>query len=127
MHNESADINSESVAWLADMLQGGLSAAELQHRAALTGWRTVLRDLDVHDFRVCSECGALMHEGYCVSMGLAYYCSDKCLHRHFTDEEWEKECRTDGQSYWTDWYEHYGMRRARLRQAGTNGRTEPQD
>lgn len=45
--------------------------------------------------RRCSECGKLMREGYCVDMGVAYYCSDECLHSDFTDEEWKEECENN--------------------------------
>lgn len=54
--------------------------------------------------RRCSVCGNLMHEGYCVDMGAAYYCSEDCLHTEYTDEEWERECNENDQSYWTEWY-----------------------
>lgn len=54
-------------------------------------------------FRVCSECGEPMIQGYCVDDGEAYYCSDECLHKHFTDEEWE-EAYEEGWGYWTTWY-----------------------
>lgn len=54
-------------------------------------------------FRVCSECGEPMIEGYCVGDGWAYYCSDECLHKHFTDEEWEEAYEND-EGYWTTWY-----------------------
>ena len=53
--------------------------------------------------RRCSECGKLMREGYCVDMGVAYYCSEDCLHSDFTDEEWEEECESNDQSYYTEW------------------------
>ena len=70
--------------------------------------------------RKCSECGSGMNEGYLVGGGDAYYCSDECLHKHFTPEEWSQECMVyderyddadeglDGmivgdESYWTDW------------------------
>ena len=54
--------------------------------------------------RTCSECGKGMNEGYCFDGGRAYYCSDECLHKHFTPEEWE-ELYDDGEgdSYWTEW------------------------
>lgn len=45
--------------------------------------------------RRCSECGKLMREGYCVDMGVAYYCSKDCLHTDFTDEEWNEECENN--------------------------------
>lgn len=54
--------------------------------------------------RKCSECGKTMSEGYCIDNGLEYYCSDDCLHKHYTDEEY-KEMYDDGNgdSYWTEW------------------------
>lgn len=53
--------------------------------------------------RRCSQCSNLMREGYCLDMGLAYYCSDDCLHTEFTEQEWEEECNTNDQSYYTEW------------------------
>lgn len=55
--------------------------------------------------RRCSECGSLMRAGYCVDGGDAYYCSDECLHKHYTEKEWEE--MYDGgnsDSYYTEWY-----------------------
>lgn len=54
-------------------------------------------------YRRCSECGKLMRTGYCVDMGVAYYCSEECLHSDFTDEEWAAECESNDQSYYTEW------------------------
>ena len=53
--------------------------------------------------RRCSECGRLFREGYCVDGGVAYYCSDECLHSDFTDAEWAEECENNDQSYYTEW------------------------
>lgn len=53
--------------------------------------------------RRCTECGRLFREGYCVEGGCDYYCSDECLHKHYTDEEWAEECENNDQSYWTEW------------------------
>lgn len=69
-------------------------------------WEMILDNLNIYDFRICSECGSLMHEGYCYGMGYKYYCSKECLHHDFTDEGWMTECKNDDQSYWTDWYEY---------------------
>ena len=44
-----------------------------------------------------------MREGFCVDMGVAYYCSKDCLHTDFTDEEWNEECENNDQSYYTEW------------------------
>ena len=61
-------------------------------------------ELDLEHTRCCSECGSPMYEGYCIENGAEYYCSDECLHKHLTEEEYEKlydEGR--GNSYWTSW------------------------
>ena len=56
-------------------------------------------------FRICDECGKPMIEGYVVD-GCDAYCSDGCLHKHLTDEEF-KQLYNDGggNTYWTTWYE----------------------
>ena len=54
--------------------------------------------------RVCSECGKPMMEGFCIEDGAEYYCSEECLHKNLTEEEYENlydEGR--GNSYWTSW------------------------
>lgn len=53
--------------------------------------------------RRCSVCGRLMIEGYCYNMGDAYYCSNDCLNKDFTIEEWLTECEENEQSYYTEW------------------------
>lgn len=44
-----------------------------------------------------------MREGYCVDSGVAYYCSNDCLHSDFSDEEWIEEYENNDQSYYTEW------------------------
>lgn len=58
------------------------------------------------DIRKCNECGKHMTEGFCIGGGQEYYCTEPCLHKHFTPEEWE-ELYADGESdsYWTQWEE----------------------
>ena len=54
--------------------------------------------------RVCSECGKKMTEGYCIDNGLEYYCSDECLHKNISEEEYERLYDNgNGDSYWTEW------------------------
>ena len=54
--------------------------------------------------RVCSECKEKMNEGYCIDAGLEYYCSDECLRKHYTEEEYlEMYDEGNGDSYWTEW------------------------
>lgn len=56
------------------------------------------------DFRICDECGAVMTDGFVIDGGEAYYCSEDCLHKHYTQEEYEAMYDDDGETYWTAWY-----------------------
>ena len=62
------------------------------------------KDLEIN-IRTCKECGKIMFEGYCVENGMEYYCSDECLHKNISEEEWNKLYdEGNGDSYYTDWY-----------------------
>ena len=39
-------------------------------------------------YRVCSHCGKDIREGWVYDDGRAYYCSNRCLLQHFSEEEW---------------------------------------
>lgn len=66
-------------------------------------WESLSENLDC--FRICEECGKPMIEGYVVD-GCETYCSDECLHKHLTDEEFEELYDNgNGDTYWTNWYE----------------------
>lgn len=52
--------------------------------------------------RVCSHCGKLMNDGYVFYDGEAYYCSDECLHQHFSEVEYIRAFNSDD-AYWTEW------------------------
>ena len=54
--------------------------------------------------RICTECHKEMIDGYCIGDGHAYYCSDECLHKNISDEEYV-EMYENGDAYWTTWYE----------------------
>jgi hypothetical protein len=52
----------------------------------------------------CSVCGADMEQGYCVDAGLAYYCTEECLRKDYTAEQWEEMYDDgNGESYYTTW------------------------
>lgn len=54
--------------------------------------------------RHCTECGKGMNQGYCIDNGLEYYCSEKCLYKNYTKQEWlELYDDGNGDSYWTTW------------------------
>ena len=53
--------------------------------------------------RICSECGEIMKSGY-ITADFDYYCSDDCLHKHYTDEEWQKLYEENPDDYYyTEW------------------------
>ena len=54
--------------------------------------------------RFCSECGKRINEGYCIENGFAYYCSDTCLYKNMTEEEY-LDLYNNGDSYYTEWEE----------------------
>ena len=58
---------------------------------------------DEGEYRICSVCGKKMREGYMVEGGGGYYCSDECLHKEMTEEEYEKYYE-DGVMFYTEWY-----------------------
>ena len=61
---------------------------------------------DLKEKRICSECGREMTQGYCIENGLEYYCTNECLHKNMTQEEYlELYDDGNGDSYYTDWSE----------------------
>ena len=57
-----------------------------------------------HDIRVCSKCGHLMDNGYINENDYSYYCSDECLHKDYTENEYLKlHDNGNGDFYWTEW------------------------
>lgn len=40
--------------------------------------------------RRCSECGRPMKAGYVIDDGDELYCSDACLHKHYSDEDYQR-------------------------------------
>lgn len=54
--------------------------------------------------RTCTHCSKSMTKGYCIDNGCEYYCSDECLHEHYTEEEYlDMYDNGEGDSYWTEW------------------------
>ena len=54
--------------------------------------------------RICNECKKEMSSGYCIADGEEYYCSDKCLYKNMTKQEYDKLYK-DNYAYWTEWEE----------------------
>lgn len=54
--------------------------------------------------RICSQCKKIMTDGYCIEGGIEYYCSDECLYKNITKEEYlELFDNGEGDTYWTIW------------------------
>lgn len=59
---------------------------------------------EINNSRICNNCNKEMNKGYCIENGMEYYCSNECLHKHYTEEEFkELYDNGNGDSYWTDW------------------------
>ena len=55
------------------------------------------------DKRICSECGKEMKAGFVIDGGTEYYCCEKCLHKHYTEDEYIKMYDNgEGESYYTE-------------------------
>lgn len=55
--------------------------------------------------KICEVCGKTINEGYCIDDGLEYYCSEECLRKKYTEEEYE-EMYQAGAAYWSEWEEN---------------------
>lgn len=67
-------------------------------------WETLSEFLDC--FRICEECGKPMIEGFVIN-GHNTYCSNNCLHKHFTNDEYVYLYNNgNSDTYWTVWYEN---------------------
>lgn len=54
----------------------------------------------MEDLRVCDVCDKHMEDGYVISDGMEYYCSDDCLYGVYTKEEYLNMFDED-YAYWT--------------------------
>ena len=68
----------------------------LEHTSDEDFWENLSEELDC--FRICDECGKPMIEGYVVD-GCDTYCSDECLHKHLSDEEYKELYADDNEHY----------------------------
>ena len=89
--------------------KGGLSAEDIQELLAdyvmkHSTAEELVDELGLEHIRVCSECGKPMTEGFCIEDGAEYYCSEECLHKNLTEEEYDNLYDDGrGNSYWTSW------------------------
>lgn len=75
----------------------------VSHSTNAEFWENLSEEIDC--FRICDECGKPMIEGYVVD-GCNTYCSEVCLHKHITEEEFISLFDNgNGDTYYTNWYE----------------------
>ena len=56
--------------------------------------------------RRCDECKEAMINGFLIYIysGEEYYCKQECLHKHYTEEEYQEMYNGGfGDSFWTEW------------------------
>lgn len=74
---------------LVTILKKDMNSYTSVYEAVDNAINSKLDDLeDAVEIRVCDECGKIMVEGYCIDGGMEYYCSDACLHKNYTKEQW---------------------------------------
>lgn len=88
--------------YLQDMRENDLKLQKYYNWSKLPQYKIIEQNNE--NERCCSECKKSMNKGYCIENGEEYYCSDECLHKHYTEEEYE-ELYDDGNgdSYYTEW------------------------
>lgn len=59
--------------------------------------------------KVCSECNKPIEEGYVIDDGEEYYCSEECLHKRYTPEEYERMERNSQTAFNDEGYD-YGVK-----------------
>lgn len=64
---------------------------------ARSEWKKHRAETEEKHNRICDECLKPMREGYCIDGGSEYYCSDRCLHVHYTPAE-RRKMYDDGNS-----------------------------
>ena len=107
------DVNGNDYVAVVDLKTGLCEEKEFEYLKNETeGWEEIslvelkdeLQNLDDYEVRICSECGCMMIDGYVIGDGLEYYCNDDCLHKHYTEEEWQDMYEDGGDCYWTEFY-----------------------
>ena len=74
---------------LVTILKKDMNSYTSVYEAVENAINSKLDDLeDTVEIRICDECGKLMVEGYCIDGGMEYYCSDACLYKNYTKEQW---------------------------------------
>lgn len=82
-----------------------LSDNDIEKILSNISYQKIIVEYEIDGMRVCSHCGQLMDEGYCIESGMAYYCSDECLRENMTDDEFlELYDDGNGDTCYTEWY-----------------------
>lgn len=55
------------------------------------------------EFRICTVCGKVMTKGYLCEDDGSTYCSDECLHKEVSEEEYIRLYK-EGYMFYTEWY-----------------------
>lgn len=61
-----------------------------------------IEELEEDVTRTCNICGMDMKSGFCIHDGDEYFCSTECLHKKYTEEEYD-EMYAEDEAYWTEW------------------------
>lgn len=68
-----------------------------------TDYDEIIETYTTEYVRICSECEDYFDEGYLIDDGSEYFCSDVCLHKNYTEQEY-LEMYNDDVAYWTTFF-----------------------
>ena len=61
-----------------------------------------IEELEEDTTRTCNICGIELKSGFCIHDGDEYFCNTECLHKRYTEEEYN-EMYDEDEAYWTEW------------------------
>ena len=98
IREEDEDFISESLGLIVEFAYYLEKDAQKVGYAATGMKMEILKD---DNSRRCDVCGKRMTFGYVID-DCEYYCSDDCLHKKYTPQEYEEMYKNDV-AYWTEW------------------------
>jgi hypothetical protein len=104
--------NDEYECWIdePDNLMTEENPTEQEYDAIIETFRDYIIANGQKFLRKCDKCGCGMNEGYVVYNGEEHYCTEECLNKVYTKEQWtemyeESEENGGSDNYWTEWYQ----------------------
>jgi len=95
----------KSECWIEDdgQLMTEPVSSDEEYDCVIEAFCSYIKENGIKYARKCTKCNNGMNEGYIIGNG-EYYCTDECLHKVYTIEEWNEMSEEHSEeSYWTEW------------------------